>query len=124
MTGRTISPLSQASILALLVAICAAIGPSGSFAQGALPDYAAIIAAPDRSEADRNSDKRRDPIKLLAFTGVRIGMTALDMGAGCLGSDAQLLSDLSIGGAAGDECEHLHLPGGEAGRPRSSSCRA
>src|SRR5204863_7897444 len=82
MTGRTISPLSQASILALLVAICAAIGPSGSFAQGALPDYAAIIAAPDRSEADRNSDKRRDPIKLLAFTGVRIGMTALDMGAG------------------------------------------
>ena len=41
-----------------------------------------IIAAPDRSDADRNTDKRRDPVKLLAFTGVRTGMTVLDMGAG------------------------------------------
>src|SRR5439155_1292464 len=49
--------------------------------QGA-PDYAAIVAAPDRSEADRTTDKRRDPVKLLAFTGVRTGMTVLDMGAG------------------------------------------
>jgi predicted methyltransferase len=46
------------------------------------PDYAAIIAAPDRSETDRNIDKRREPAKLLAFTGVRPGMMVLDMGAG------------------------------------------
>ena len=46
------------------------------------PDYAAIVAAPDRSDADRETDKRRDPLKLLAFTGVRQGMTVLDMGAG------------------------------------------
>jgi predicted methyltransferase len=45
-------------------------------------DYAAIVAAPDRSEADRQTDRRRDPVKLLAFTGVRTGMTVLDMGAG------------------------------------------
>lgn len=45
-------------------------------------DYAAIVAAPDRSDADRQTDKRRDPAKLLAFTGVKSGMTVLDMGAG------------------------------------------
>ncbi|MEA2905816.1 MAG: hypothetical protein QOI12_3203 [Alphaproteobacteria bacterium] len=54
---------------------------AGAAAQG-VPDYAALIAAPDRSEADRNTDKRRDPVKLLAFTGVRAGMKVLDMGAG------------------------------------------
>jgi predicted methyltransferase len=46
------------------------------------PDYAAIIAAPDRSEADRQTDKRRDPTELLAFTGAKPGMKVLDMGAG------------------------------------------
>jgi predicted methyltransferase len=45
-------------------------------------DYAAIIAAPDRSAADRETDQRRDPVKLLAFTGIAPGMTVLDMGAG------------------------------------------
>jgi predicted methyltransferase len=49
-----------------------------SFAQ----DYAAIIAASDRSDTDRQTDQRRDPLKLLAFTGVKSGMTVLDMGAG------------------------------------------
>ena len=48
----------------------------------AVPDYAAIVAAPERSDADRETDKRRDPVKLLAFTGVRPGMKVLDMGAG------------------------------------------
>ena len=52
--------------------------PFPSFAQ----DYAAIVAAPDRSDADRQTDRRRDPVKLLAFTGVRTGMTVLDMGVG------------------------------------------
>ncbi|HZD61879.1 MAG TPA: methyltransferase domain-containing protein [Xanthobacteraceae bacterium] len=58
-------------------------GPSASpgWAQAA-PDYAAIVAAPDRSDADREADKRRDPAKLLGFTGVRPGMKVLDMGAG------------------------------------------
>jgi predicted methyltransferase len=45
-------------------------------------DYSAIIAAPDRSSADRETDKRRDPTKLLAFTGAKPGMKTLDMGAG------------------------------------------
>jgi predicted methyltransferase len=53
----------------------------GAWAQ-ATPDYAAIVAATDRSDADRQADKRRDPVPLLAFTGVRPGMKVLDLGAG------------------------------------------
>jgi len=49
---------------------------------GAKPDYAALVAAPDRSEADRKTDERRNPARLLEFTGVRAGMRVLDMGAG------------------------------------------
>jgi len=47
-----------------------------------VPDFAAMVAAPDRSEADRTTDRRRDPVKLFGFTGVRLGVTVLDMGAG------------------------------------------
>ena len=46
------------------------------------PDYAALLAAADRSDADRQADKRRDPAPFLAFAGVRPGMKVLDMGAG------------------------------------------
>jgi predicted methyltransferase len=73
--------LSRKSYLAFALLLAAALMPSASRAQ-ALPDYAAIVAAPDRSEADREADKRRDPHKLLAFIGVRPGMKVLDMGAG------------------------------------------
>jgi predicted methyltransferase len=51
-------------------------------AQTATPDYAAIIASPDRSDADRQLDARRDPVKFLAFADLRSGMKVLDMGAG------------------------------------------
>ena len=46
------------------------------------PDYAALIAATDRSEADRQADKRRDPLPFLTLAAVRPGMKVLDMGAG------------------------------------------
>ena len=36
----------------------------------------------DRTEADRVTDKRRDPVNLLTFTGAKTGWTVLDMGAG------------------------------------------
>jgi predicted methyltransferase len=62
-------------------AALAVLGAVGAAAQGTV-DYGAIIAAPDRSDADRKTDERRDPTKLLAFTGVAPGMTVLDMGAG------------------------------------------
>jgi predicted methyltransferase len=47
-----------------------------------LPDYTALMAASDRSDADREADKRRDPVPFLKFAGIRSGMTVLDMGAG------------------------------------------
>ena len=64
-------------VLAVAAALFAA-GPAPSLAQ----DYAAIIAASDRADTDRQTDQRRDPVKLLAFTGVKTGMTVLDMGSG------------------------------------------
>lgn len=42
----------------------------------------AILAAPDRSEADRVNDQRRKPNALLAFMDVRPGMRVLDISAG------------------------------------------
>ncbi len=56
-----------------------------------VPDYAAIVAAPDRSDADRQTDQRRQPAKMLAFTGARAGMKVLDMGAGA-GYSTELLA--------------------------------
>jgi predicted methyltransferase len=43
---------------------------------------AAIVASPDRSEADRKNDLRRKPAEMLAFIGVREGMVGLDVSAG------------------------------------------
>jgi predicted methyltransferase len=77
-TGSIVRPVASLVIAAVMAA---ALGGSQAAAQNP-PDYAAIIAAPDRSDADRQVDKRRDPVKLLAFTGVRSGMKVLDMGAG------------------------------------------
>jgi len=62
-----------------LAAAC--LAPRATSAQS-VPDYAAIVAAPDRSDADRKTDERRDPVKLLMFTDARPGMKVLDMGAG------------------------------------------
>ena len=55
------------------------------------PDYEAIVAAPDRSDADRQTDQRRQPAKMLAFIGARGGMKVLDMGAGA-GYSTELLA--------------------------------
>jgi predicted methyltransferase len=55
------------------------------------PDYEAVVAAPDRSEADRQTDVRRQPAKMLAFTGVRAGMKVLDMEASA-GYSTELLA--------------------------------
>src|ERR1700733_14373821 len=67
---------------ALTASLTAGLGVTPAAAQAAVPDYAALLAAPDRSDADRQADKRRDPVPFLAFAGVRPGMKVLDMGAG------------------------------------------
>jgi predicted methyltransferase len=43
---------------------------------------AQIVASPDRSAADRINDVRRKPEDMLAFIGIRPGMTTLDLSAG------------------------------------------
>jgi predicted methyltransferase len=49
---------------------------------GATPDYKALLAARDRSAADLQADKRRDPLPFLKFARPLPGMKVLDMGAG------------------------------------------
>jgi len=73
--------VSRAGALACLACLlvfsgCAGIGGRET------ADYAAIVAAADRLEADRQIDHRRRPQQLLAFVDVRPGMRVLDMGAG------------------------------------------
>ena len=65
----------------MLACVALLVFASGAALAQAAPDYAAVVASPDRSDADREIDKRRDPVKLLAFTGVGAGMKVLDMGA-------------------------------------------
>lgn len=60
----------------------AALGACTGMQQGPAVDYEAIVAAPDRSDADRKNDIRRKPAQILAFTGIRPGMKVLDMGTG------------------------------------------
>ena len=46
------------------------------------PDQIArIVASPDRSAADRTNDQRRKPEPMLAFIGLRPGITVLDLSA-------------------------------------------
>lgn len=56
------------------IAGCATVAPA--------PDYQALVASPDRSEADRTNDIRRKPVPFLAFMDVRPGMTVADISAG------------------------------------------
>ena len=70
----------------------------GACASSPAPDYAAIINAPDRTEADKKNDDRREPVKLLAFTGVRSGWSVLDMSAGA-GYSTEIMARAAAPGA-------------------------
>ncbi|MGB6507467.1 MAG: methyltransferase [Xanthobacteraceae bacterium] len=72
----------SAAVAFSIVAVAVAGWFSQSVRAQTAPDYAALMAAPDRSEADRNADKRRDPLPFLAFAAPRPGMKVLDMAAG------------------------------------------
>jgi len=86
-----IGSVGHANIRRALV-LFLALAVSGALAQGApTPDYAAVVAAPDRAEADHQADARRKPALLLAFTGVRPGMKVLDMETSA-GYSAELLA--------------------------------
>lgn len=55
------------------------------------PAIASVVAAPDRSDADRALDGGRHPAELLAFFGVKEGMQVAELGAGG-GYTAELLA--------------------------------
>ena len=81
----------RASIMGAFASL-AILAATGAPAQDAkAPDYEAIVAAPDRADADRQVDQRRQPAKMLAFAGVRTGMRILDMEASA-GYSTELLA--------------------------------
>jgi predicted methyltransferase len=73
---------SELLIRVVVLASAASLAACAGMRKNENVDYHAIVASPDRSEADRQIDQRRNPELLLAFTGVRPGMRVLDMGAG------------------------------------------
>jgi predicted methyltransferase len=79
--------IAACCVLTLTLAIVQAAEATAVQAQ----DYSALLAAPDRTDADRQTDKRRDALKLLTFTGPKTGWLVLDMGAGA-GYSTELMS--------------------------------
>jgi predicted methyltransferase len=77
-------------ILTGLVMLSAIAAVQTAIAQ-TVPDYAAIVAAPDRSDADRKLDTNRAPAQWLAFIGAKPGMKILDIFA-VYGWKAELLA--------------------------------
>jgi predicted methyltransferase len=80
--------LWSAVAAAAALAGCAGMAPH---AWEVTPEIRAVVASPDRSDADRNTDERRKPEMMLAFAGVKPGMKVLEVGAGA-GYSAELLA--------------------------------
>ena len=80
--------LLSALAVAAALAGCAGMTPH---AWEVTPGIRAVVASPDRSDADRKTDERRRPEMLLAFAGVKPGMKVLEVGAGA-GYSAELLA--------------------------------
>ena len=67
------SEMSKSRILAGLLTLSAIVAAPAAISQTA-PDYAAIVAASDRSDADRKLDTNRAPAQWLAFIGAKPAM--------------------------------------------------
>jgi len=83
--SQTIGTLAALSMFAAWGAV------SATAEDAKAPDYDAIVASPDRSDADRQADQRRQPARMLAFAGVKPGMKVLDMEANA-GYSTELLA--------------------------------
>src|SRR3954449_8734734 len=81
----------RAGMMGALVSLAMLAASAASAQDARAPDYEAIVAAPDRADADRQVDPRRQPAKMLAFTGVKTGMKVLDMEASA-GYSTELLA--------------------------------
>lgn len=84
---------ARLAIVTTLVGLggCASQSPSLATAPLKAEQIAQIVAAPDRTPADRNNDLRRKPEPMLAFIGALPGMVALDLSTGG-GYTAELLA--------------------------------
>jgi predicted methyltransferase len=92
MTENVVNSIDRrAGLAAMLTLTMLAAGCSMTIMGPSTPDYAAIVGAPDRGDADKKNDERRQPVKILEFTGVRPGWKVLDMGAGA-GYSTELLA--------------------------------
>ena len=80
--GRRCASRTVSSVL--IGALLLALGACATRAPAPLSHerIAEIVAAPDRSAADRTNDLRRKPVEMLEFIGIRPGMVALDLSAG------------------------------------------
>ena len=76
MRAQRKSPMAWFAWIALVV------GLGGCASNDNPPPYFWIVHDQDRSDADRVTDQRRKPEKLLEFYDVRPGMRVLDLGAG------------------------------------------
>src|SRR5450756_2117056 len=84
----------RAGVLGMLASLSILAGWSviqAAAQEARAPDYEAIVASPDRSDADRQADQRRQPARMLAFAGVKPGMKVLDMEANA-GYSTELLA--------------------------------
>src|SRR6266446_4508579 len=84
------SEMLKSRILACLLTLSAIAATPAAVSQTA-PDYAAIVAAPERSDADRKLDANRASAQWLAFIGAKTGMKILDIFA-VYGWKAELLA--------------------------------
>jgi predicted methyltransferase len=64
-----------------LIALGLVLAASDKAASQSLPDYNAILAQPDRTDADKQNDQRRHMAQFLPFIGCKPGMKELDMAA-------------------------------------------
>ena len=71
---------------AIAAGACLVLGAASAAAEQTLPPLSVeqierIVASSDRSAPDRTNDLRRKPVQMLAFIGIRPGITALDLSA-------------------------------------------
>jgi len=100
--------LIAVSLGALLIAACGQ--QSAEPAHAATPEvsiYAAAVASESRSDADRETDTRRNPEAVLEFFGIQPGDTVLEMWAGG-GYYTELLS--LVVGETGKVLAHANTP--------------
>ena len=71
-----------AGSLLFALGACAGVAPAPASPALSRERIVEIVAAADRSPADRTNDIRRKPVEMLEFIGIRPGIVALDLSAG------------------------------------------